>query len=192
MGWHVYIGALFLANVSLSKEGGHWGIGMVVAKYWLLGLFAVLFMTPTHLFAQSCSAESIDRATIEAKGELMAPCCWKDTLANHSSPRSDELSAEVRRLAEECKSTDEILEIFASKHGDAILARPRTSGFGLWFYAGPGVLLLLTGLLLSKKWLPSLLAPADTGAAPSEGQIPMDDDDELDARFEAELKRLDH
>lgn len=139
---------------------------------------------------RTCTPDQVDRVTMEARGELMAICCWKNTLLNHSSPRADQLSAEVRRLAEQCWTKQEILDEFVRVHGEAILARPQTSGLGLWFYLGPAILLLLTGIWLAIRVVPRLTHASATDAPTPTPPRPRPSD-ELDGLFEAELRERD-
>ena len=156
-----------------------------------LALAAMLIVGVSPLGAQekTCTTEQIDLVTIEARGELMASCCWKNTLINHSSPKADQHSAEVRRLAEQCYTTEEILDEFVSVHGESILARPRTKGVGLWFYLGPALLLLLTGVWLAVKIVPGLTRPGQPLDMPvAAGQAAEAASSELDGAFESELR----
>ena len=150
--------------------------------------FALLLTSSAVAQEQTCTAEQVDRVTVEVRGELMANCCWKDTLLNHSSPKADEMSAEVRRMAEQCMSKEAILDDFARRHGESILARPRRSGLGLWFYLGPAILLAITGLVLAFRIIPRLATPPQEQAA--EGPPVTSLSPGLDDAFEQELQRL--
>ena len=136
----------------------------------------------------SAAPSDVDHLTEEVRGELMAPCCWRGTLLEHSSPQADQMSAEVRSMAEKGMSRQQIIDHFVSQHGEAILARPRTKGFGLVFYLGPAILLALTGLWLWRRGIPGLTrVPSAAVASPSPLPSPSP---ELDSRFEQELRRL--
>lgn len=140
--------------------------------------------------AASCTAEEIDRVTVEARGELMASCCWKNTLLNHSSPKADQHSAEVRRLAEQCYTKQQILDHFTEKYGESILARPAARGLGLWFYLGPVLILLATGVWLAVRVVPRLVgAPSEPPPSPGPPSGERRESGELDGAFEAELRR---
>lgn len=56
--------------------------------------------------------------------ELVAPCCWKEALAQHRSPAADEARAEFRTLVAEGRSEAEIRDWFVAKYGERILLTP--------------------------------------------------------------------
>lgn len=157
-------------------------------------VFLVFLGAPARARAEgegrTCTPAQVDQVTADARGEIMAPCCWKNTLLHHSSPQADQMSAEVRRMAEGCATKQEILDAFVAQHGETILARPRRSGLGLWFYLGPALGLLLTGLWIWRRVLPRLATPVTAPASPVPAAPAPEADPELARRFEAEMDRL--
>lgn len=154
-------------------------------RCWLWGCISLVFGLNFPVMAAS---SDVDHVTEEVRSELMAPCCWRGTLLEHSSPQADQMSGEIRSMAEKGMSRQQILDHFVAQHGEAILARPRTKGFGLVFYAGPALLLALTGLWLWRRGIPGLTRNPVMATSPS---TPLSStSSELDKTFEQELRRL--
>lgn len=75
---------------------------------------------------------SVARATL-ANGDprkerlyamFIAPCCWRENLAVHQSPKADELRAEIDRMIQAGRSDEEIKNQFIAQHTRRILALP--------------------------------------------------------------------
>lgn len=130
----------------------------------------------------------------ELKGEVMAPCCWHGTVDHHNSPVAAKIGHQIESMVAEGKTRQQVLDAIVVEYGERILARPRTEGFGLWFYVAPSVAVIGAGLLLA-RWVRRNAAPStgDAGVggtvAPSKPAGPVSD--EWGNRFEEQLKRQD-
>ncbi|MEP7366687.1 MAG: cytochrome c-type biogenesis protein CcmH [Acidobacteriota bacterium] len=55
---------------------------------------------------------------------FISPCCWRENLLVHHSPSADELRAEIRRLAREGRTDNEIKAALIEQHTIRILSFP--------------------------------------------------------------------
>jgi cytochrome c-type biogenesis protein CcmH len=74
--------------------------------------------------------------------QLIAPCCWTQTVDVHSSESAELMKAQISMLVAQGKSESEILDTFVEQYGEPILAAPRASGFNLVAYVLPVVIAL--------------------------------------------------
>lgn len=88
----------------------------------------------TATAALTSRQESLAR-TID--GELIAPCCWTQTVAEHKSEAAEQMKAQTRDMIAQGKSEDEILDQYVAQYGERILASPRARGFNLLLFVLP-------------------------------------------------------
>jgi cytochrome c-type biogenesis protein CcmH len=120
----------------------------------------------------------------EIEDQLIAPCCWTQTVSQHYSEVSEQIRKEVRAMVEAGKSRDEILDHYVAKYGERILAAPRARGFNILAYVLPWTV-LIAGVWLLFVLLRKLLAPA-----PADGPPPQADPQYI-SRVEQEIQELD-
>ncbi len=120
----------------------------------------------------------------EIEDQLIAPCCWSQTVAQHYSEVSEQIRQEVRAMLEAGKSRDEILDYYVAQYGERILAAPRARGFNTLAYILPWTALTAGTWLLIVR-LRKLRLPA-----PAEAPPPRPDPEYL-ARVEQEIKELE-
>lgn len=77
---------------------------------------------------------------------FVAPCCWRDNLAIHQSPRADELRTRIAAMVDAGKSNEEIKAAMVQEFGKRILVVPEGSTAG-WLFRTPW-LLAVAGLLV--------------------------------------------
>jgi cytochrome c-type biogenesis protein CcmH len=94
------------------------------------------------LMATGVRADSVEEDQRALEGLLIAPCCWRQPVADHFSPKAEEIRENIRRLLAEGRTREEILEIHVAKYGAAILAQPPYEGFGLLAWVLPAVFLI--------------------------------------------------
>lgn len=126
------------------------------------------------------------------ESQLIAPCCFRQTIAEHQSPLAESIRAEVRQMVAAGAGEQEVVSHFVDTYGEAILAAPRAGGVNLLAYIVPGLVFaagLAIVLLRLRRWRRETVprASAATGPEPSAGSPDAD----LRARFEAELAASD-
>jgi len=82
----------------------------------------------------------------------MAPCCFGSTVATHHSPAADAIRDDVRALAAQGRSEQEILDQYLDRYGERILALPVAHGFNLLAYWVPAIG-WLCGTAVAGAWL---------------------------------------
>jgi cytochrome c-type biogenesis protein CcmH len=132
------------------------------SKVRLPVLLALLFGLPAGVGAQAppSSQEALGR---QIERELIAPCCWTQTVAEHRSEAAEKVRQEVREMVGKGMSHPQIVEAFVAKYGERIMAAPRPRGFYLTAYVLPGLGILFgVGIvaLLLRRWRPSPAKPA--------------------------------
>jgi cytochrome c-type biogenesis protein CcmH len=118
--------------------------------------------------------------------QLIAPCCFSQTVANHNSPIAESIKAEVRQMLAAGSTDREIIDFYVGKYGERILATPRASGFNLLAYVMPALALgagLVGVVIVLRRWRrPLSLKPAE---------VPPSAESSDQARFEEELARFE-
>jgi cytochrome c-type biogenesis protein CcmH/NrfF len=56
--------------------------------------------------------------------QLLAPCCYRETLYHHMSDAAVAMKAEIREMVASGKTDREILELYKLRYGRRILAEP--------------------------------------------------------------------
>ncbi|MCC7263936.1 MAG: cytochrome c-type biogenesis protein CcmH [Candidatus Latescibacteria bacterium] len=97
------------------------------------------------LMVGAAAPATLEEKARELERQLIAPCCWRQPVADHLSAESDRLRGEIRALLGEGKTQEEILDFYVAQYGQAILAKPSYQGFNLLAYILPGVFLLALG-----------------------------------------------
>jgi cytochrome c-type biogenesis protein CcmH len=168
----------------------------VVLVGLLVGAVLVLGSSPAFA-ALSDEQEALAR---KIDGELIAPCCWTQTVADHQSDIAAQMKAQTRSLIAEGKGEREILDSYVAAYGMEILASPRAEGFNLLAYALPAVVFALAGgmvMVLVRRWRrnvddggASVAAGVQPGAG--DGSEPSAKGDEARrSQLERELSRFD-
>lgn len=99
------------------------------------------------------SALGMDQAALEAEAKqlenlIIAPCCWRQQVAVHFSPASDEIRKDIRKQLAEGQSRQAILDQYIAKYGERILSKPPAQGFGRLAYFLP-VIVLVVGAVVA-------------------------------------------
>lgn len=147
----------------------------------ILCLTAMVFWISSSLGSENGEAAAKAR---EIEDNLIAPCCWSQTVSQHYSEVSEQIRKEVRAMVEAGKSRDEILDHYVAKYGERILAAPRARGFNVLAYVLPWAALVLGA------WLLILLLKKLRSPVPASGPPPLPDARYV-SRVEQEIKELD-
>lgn len=138
---------------------------------------AVLFVTAMAVLAAATETDPVRR--IEER--FLAPCCWRESLAVHQSPKAGELRAEIRRLVAENKSEAGIVEHMVAQYGERILRVPRGRP-SFWLLLIPLVVLGGGGAALAVYLRHAYRAPPEELPAGEPAiALPDLDDDSRDA-----------
>lgn len=128
--------------------------------------------------ALAAAAETDPVRRIEER--FLAPCCWRESVAVHQSPKAEELRTEIRRLVGENKSEADIVEHMVAQYGERILRVPRGRP-SFWLLVIPLVVLGGGGLALAVYLRRAYRAPPEQPPPGAESVILPDwDDDALD------------
>jgi len=74
-------------------------------------------------------------------GMFIAPCCWRENLRVHHSPKADELRAEITSLIAAGKTDDQIRQTLVTAYSRRILALPDGAS-GEWLRWTPAAAVL--------------------------------------------------
>lgn len=100
----------------------------------------------------SASQDATRARALEA--QLMAPCCWSQTVDVHHSPAADAMRAEIRTLIDAGRTDGEIRARFVEEYGTRILVVPPAEGVGAALYVTPALVLIVSagalGLLVRR------------------------------------------
>ncbi len=103
------------------------------------------------LFAAACSTAYAD-AALDARlknleEELRCLVCQNQTLADSTAPLAEDLRKEVRELAQQGKSDNEIKQYLVARYGDFVLYKPPVKSTTLLLWFGPFAFLLGGGVV---------------------------------------------
>lgn len=118
-----------------------------------LVLSRLALITGAFVFCVAAAEDHATRAQ-RLKHLLMAPCCWSESLAAHSSPLASEMRAEIDQLVAKGKTDAEIMDLFKARYGKRIMVVPDGAA-GVWLNVIP-VALTLAGAAwvawLVRRW----------------------------------------
>ena len=104
-------------------------VGSLMALVTIVGLLAIVAAAPQG--ATASGPPTVDDLT----DELMCQCGCGMTLANCFESMecsvSGSMATEIQQQIDEGKTKDQISDYFVAQYGEAVLASPRKSGFGL-------------------------------------------------------------
>ena len=109
-----------------------------------VGVHAAMAAEPASPAALEEQARALER-------ELMAPCCFGQTVDQHESEVSREMRAEMRVWLAEGVSEEQILDRYVERYGTRILAVPPRQGFNQLLFWMPWLvtLTLFVGVCLT-------------------------------------------
>jgi len=147
-----------------------------------LHLFRICLVTILGMLwvAAALGADSaqVDKKAREIDDNLIAPCCWTQSVSEHYSEVADKIRKEVREMVVAGKSRDEILDHYVAQYGERILAAPRAKGFNRLAYILPWLALVLGA------WLLIILLQKLRAPVPASNPAPLPD-----ARYASEVEK---
>lgn len=120
--------------------------------------------------------------------QLIAPCCWTTSVADHGSGAAPKIQAEIRTLLEEGRTRDEIIAHYVDIYGERILVEPPRRGFNLLAYWMPWVVLVagIGAIILFARRARAPSAPQPSASAQGDASL-----DPYRKRVREEVRRLD-
>lgn len=106
------------------------------------------------------NAANGDRRKEKLFSMFIAPCCWRENLLVHYSPKADELRAEIESMIRTGRTDTEIKQSLVDRYTLRILSEPEGAR-GQWLTGLPWA--MLAGGLVSAGWF--ILRSAGRGRA---------------------------
>ncbi|MBM3286252.1 MAG: hypothetical protein FJY88_02720 [Candidatus Eisenbacteria bacterium] len=172
----------------------------------VFGLFALAVQSPCR--AQPAPENPILDPAQEALAqqifnELVSPCCWTTTVAQHGSGAAPRIQAEVRGMIAGGMGHAAIVDHYVQEYGERILAKPKKRGFNLAAYWVPYAAIAIGLAAIAtvfRRRMGTARRPSDSGkeatsgaarAAPTAaGPPPAGTDEEYRRRLQEEARRL--
>jgi cytochrome c-type biogenesis protein CcmH/NrfF len=162
----------------------------VLRRLSLLGTALLFLCVALNAWGQAGSTETEDeqdKRSMIISRTTMSPFCPGRTLDSCPSPNATQWRRDIREMVEKGMSTEEIRVAIAARSEADISGEPSTVLDAVLPAAATGVALVLLILLLR-----TLVRARAAGSARQLPKKPTGDDDQaLDARLDAELKKLD-
>ena len=122
-------------------------------------LIIVMVMLTTPLLAEEAKLLAIDpQLEIQVhrlSTELRCLVCQNQTLADSDAPLAEDLRVEIREMAAQGKSDQEIIDYLVARYGDFVLYRPPVKAITVLLWGGPFLLLFAgvagLGLILRSR-----------------------------------------
>lgn len=178
---------------AVALHGSSWSAVAALAFVLLVVTLLVAMAGPAPAAEGDLTTDQLKSAA-RIEGNLIAPCCWTQTVALHESQKAEEIKMQVRLLLAQGKEESEIMDIFVGQYGEQILAAPRASGFNWLAYLLPfaAIIVGLGGIaVLAGRWRGGRveMIPIPTSSA---GRATSDDGTEdLRRRLEEDLSHFD-
>jgi len=157
-------------------------------KIILVGLiFLIPFVLHNMVIAQNPDEKAVQKTASEIYNNIMCPICAGQTIAQSSNETSRQMRELVLKMLRQGETKEEILEYFASRYGERILAKPNKKGFNLMLWVFPFVLVIFVGIgiyLMLRRW--SEETPAEKAPQIDKAHLAGYED-----RLEKELKEFD-
>ncbi|HTU45395.1 MAG TPA: cytochrome c-type biogenesis protein CcmH [Bryobacteraceae bacterium] len=115
------------------------------------------------LILPCAAADRASPTELKLQKELLAPCCYRETLDHHMSDASLAMKAEIHAMIERGASERDIVEYYKRQYGSRILAEPEGATWWLAFLIPFGVLGL--GALVVLRFIGANLRTAGGAAA---------------------------
>ncbi|HTQ57473.1 MAG TPA: cytochrome c-type biogenesis protein CcmH [Bryobacteraceae bacterium] len=117
------------------------------------------------LLTIACAAQAaLPPLETKLQHELLAPCCYRETLDHHMSQEAYTMRAEIHQMVLSGKSERQIIDFYKARYGMRILGEPEGVYWWIGILTPFAVLALgLIGLILMlRKWSRSSRAQAAT------------------------------
>jgi cytochrome c-type biogenesis protein CcmH/NrfF len=170
-------------------------LGLRIVPAGLLTLLAYdnAIATESQRAVMSQDALALDREATAKRieDELIAPCCFAQTVAHHYSDVAERIKQHIRHLLAQGATEQQILDAYVRVYGERILAEPLARGFNWLAYVLPPLAVVAGAgsvLLWLTRWR-GAVSPSVT-PAPLIGSSSGSADDSLRARLTEELEHF--
>jgi cytochrome c-type biogenesis protein CcmH len=131
-----------------------------------LAVLVALAAVWTATFVIAAQPRSLDERMHDVASQLRCPTCNGETAADASTPVAAQMRAVIRQKLAAGESEQQVLADFRASYGDDILASPPPSGFTLFIWLGPALMLLAAGVvvvLAGREWRAMASSPVARG-----------------------------
>ena len=118
----------------------------------LVHCIALAWLTASLAFAQPAPPDPLDARLRRLESELRCLVCQNQTLADSDAPLALDLRNEIRAMARNGRSDDEIRAFLLDRYGDFVLYMPRFTPVNWLLWLGPFALLAV-GLVIGRAVL---------------------------------------
>ena len=128
------------------------GLSVIFLKVTLI---ASLILLP-NLLQSTPTEEQLAKDQQYLEAHLIAPCCFRQVLADHESEPSGDMKKQIAELLRSGKTVKQIEDYYIAEYGDRILAVPRMKGFNMMSFLMPifafaiGIAIMLLTL---RRWI---------------------------------------
>ena len=168
----------------------------------LLAVLAFIGAIWSYMSFHNSTQETLDQHVQHIASQLKCPVCQGESVAESQVSIAQEMRGVIRQKIQEGESDQQIIQFFSDRYGSQIVWSPPISGFGVFAWAVP-VMLLLTGIgivfMTLQSWRTNSIAPETPKSGKTNVIVPLtskEDDDEVDemnedevARYRAQLER---
>lgn len=114
-----------------------------------------LLLTLCALLPVDATADRIEDEAQQISYELLSPFCPGRALADCPSPQATDLKQKIRAELRSGKTKDQVSKEILDQYGQGLSALPSWSGINALAWVLPLAILLIGGLVVAKKALPS-------------------------------------
>ena len=156
-------------------------------KIFVAGLMAIFFFPNLAVMAvQGAQEESLQKTARELYALIMCPICSGQTIGQSNSGTSVQMRDLVLKKLRQGESKEEILQYFASKYGERVLAEPTKGGFNRMLWLLPFVIVVVAVVVISllmRRW-------STRTSVETEPRFDENQESEYLTRLEKELKEF--
>jgi cytochrome c-type biogenesis protein CcmH len=131
----------------------------------------------TATFVIAAQPRTLDERARDVASQLRCPTCNGETAADASTPVAAQMRAVIRQKLAAGESEQQVLADFRASYGDGILASPPPSGFTLFIWLGPALMLfagIVVVILAGREWRAMAAVPvARGGRDDTDGMVGM-------------------
>jgi cytochrome c-type biogenesis protein CcmH len=151
-----------------------------------LTVFILVSSVLAAMAVQDAQEESLQKTARELNALIMCPICSGQTIGQSTTETSSQMRDLVLKKLRRGKTKEEVLQYFASKYGERILAEPTKRGFNRMLWLLPFVIVVVAVAVISflmRRW--STRVSVETEPRPDENHK-----SEYLTRLEKELKEF--